>query len=192
MIDGGAHLLLRNLTPSAARLRFRFHGHEVWDTWLAAHGGLQVPDPCHAEVQIVAHYVDPVSRVGYTLPIRLFQKTGRGGLTGRLVAKMAISGGACRFTLEIEESRHPGELLLLNLTNADVDFTVHYLHTPFRLFLGLPSQAESSLHLGRIEISATVDGYTTDAIPITVWNSNLAVEILPGTEGYPAIRFTDG
>lgn len=188
MIDGGPLLQLRNLAASAARLRFRHRGHEVWDIWLSAQGGLRVPDPGHADVQITARYVDPLTRVDYSLPIRLFQKTGGAGVAGRLVAKMAMSGGACSFNVEIEESSRAGELQLLNLTNAEVDFILHYLHTPFRVVLGLPSQAESSFHPGKIEVSATVGGYTTEAMPIAAWDSELAIEMLPGTSEYPVMK----
>lgn len=186
----GGQLQVCNRMGQRARLRFGFAGYEFWDTCLDADSQMRIPDFRTGTIDVTANYMDPATKVFYTVACCIDTKPFSGlpmSAPIKLVAKMVISGGVPGFTLTCEPASRVGEVVLLNLTACGVNFELRFRHTPFVLMLQVPTQETTRLGSGPVCLAATVYGYTTEAIPVEPWATTLAVTPLRPDEGFPQI-----
>lgn len=162
-------LRIVNRTGTPARLRFRYAGYLVWDTWAGEGSMLTVPALSDRELELTVSLRQARTGVVNTVSTRLR------GHTARLVASIKLDHGAERFALEPEPCEQGGHLCLLNLTSSELHCTLHFLDSPFTLRLVVPPQGEKLLALDGADVTATVDGITLPAVPIRTWAGDIVI-----------------
>ncbi|WP_156117271.1 hypothetical protein [Xanthomonas sacchari] len=150
-----------------------------------------MPDPTCADIEIDACHLDPQTQVTSTVCVRIAHGAARSG-TGLplLVAKMLGGVGNSGFVVEQEASPHADGIALLNLTAVDVRFRYRFLGTPFACVLHVPAQAEHSVHLCRIQVSATAEGVTTPPLSLAPWSGSAVTIESSQDAGEPQLRWT--
>ena len=178
-----AALSVLNRSAFAVQLRFYRDQHLTWDAWLAPGGDMSVPDPGQADVEVSAVFTDERSRVTYRVPTRV---TGR---SVRLVAKLLVSAGALRFSLDTEPGSQADAIEIQNLCAGTVRFDTRFMHSPFTLTKVLGPAAVSSLALSGIEVAAIINGITTTRVAIRDWASELLIDSQPSQDhGLPTLK----
>jgi hypothetical protein len=162
-------LRLMNRGVAPARLRFRCGSFQMWDTWAGAGSVITVPRIDDKDIMATALVRDPHTGVAYAVPTKL------AGDAKQLVVAMTLDQGAQRFTVERQACAQSGQVCLVNLTTFDVHFSLRILNSPFTLDVVVAPQATQSLALAVADVSATIDGITLPAVPITLWAGDIVI-----------------
>jgi hypothetical protein len=180
-IEPPSLLRVLNRTQARVRLRFRCDGAQLWDTWLAAGATLAAPNPRDGEIVASATFADPRTNVTYTVPSPVTH------LPVCLIARQTFVEGARCFGIDQEPFGQPGKIRLLNLTAADLRFSLRFMNSPFELTMALAPHAEHVQGFG-MDLSATIDGVTVVSGAIRSWASDVLIEVAkPEGEAFPRI-----
>lgn len=169
-IEPPSQLRVLNQTKSRLRLRFRCDGAQLWDTWLAAGATLAAPNPRDGEIVASATFVDPRTNVTHTIPSTVRHTPVC------LVAKQTVVAGARCFGIEQEPFDQPGKIRLLNLTAAELRFSLSFTNSPFEMAIAIAPHAQHVQGFG-MDLSVTIDGVTVLSGTLKSWTSDVCVEM---------------
>ncbi|NWD67495.1 hypothetical protein HX870_07800 [Pseudomonas gingeri] len=163
---------LRALNRSLCAVHLRFYQESclIWDSWLGAGAGLSIPDPRDCDIDIRAYFTDENTCVTHMAPARPPAKSGR------LVAKMQARANTYQFSLDNEAASTAEGIELYNQCAGSVRFEARFLRSPFIRTFELQGAHTGLLTATGMEVTALVNGITTERVSINQWSSDLLID----------------